>query len=195
MKNYILSIVFAASLMLPVATQADELGKIFAKVNELIAAKNYPKAMEELAWARKEIEKMHQARLGEILPPQIGDFKGGETQFQSALGITNIERTYSSGSQGIKVSISGGGGEGMGGLAGLAKMGMMFGAQPGTDQFRIDGVTASLTASSGSPELTAFLDSGSILTMTAQDGVDAAALKKFAEGFKLSELDSYLRGK
>lgn len=173
---------------------AEDLNTIFAKVNQLVESKSYPKAIAELSWARKEIEKMHQVRLGELIPASVGGFTGGEVQYQAALGFTNIERIYKNGDQEVKFTITGGSGEGMGGLAGLAKMGMMFGAQPGMEQFRIDGITATLNTTGSTPEATIFLDSGSIVTLNAQNGVDAAALKKFAEGFKFSELDNYLKG-
>ena len=172
---------------------AEDLNTIFSKVNQLVASKSYTKAMTELSWARKEIEKLHQVRLGELIPASVNGFTGGEVEYQAAMGFTNIERIYKSGDQEVKFTITGGG-EGMGGLAGLAKMGMMFGAQPGMEQYRIDGFTAALNTTGSTPEATIFLDSGSIVTLSAQNGVDAAALKKFTEAFKLSELDAYLKG-
>lgn len=196
MKRFALSLL-AISLYLPLSVQAEDINEVFKKVGEYVQQKNYPKAMEELQWAQKELEKMHQQRLGELLPPAVEGFKGEDTQFQSAMGFANIERQYVKGDQSIRLSISGSTGtEGLGGLAGLAKMGMMMGgSQPGKEQFRIDGRTASLDTSSGSPELTVFLESGSILQLQAgDDSVDGGSLKKFAQGLKLGELDSYLKG-
>lgn len=187
--------VFSLFAVAPSSTVvAEDLNTIFAKVNQLVASKSYPKAIAELSWARKEIEKMHQTRLGELIPSSVGGFTGGEVQYQAALGFTNIERIYKNGEQEVKFTITGGSGEGLGGLAGLAKMGMMFGAQPGMEQYRIDGLTATLNTTGSTPEATIFLDSGSIVTLNAQNGVDAAALKKFTEGFKFSDLDAYLKG-
>ena len=37
---------------------ADELDDTLAKVKQLVTEKNYSAALEELSWARKEIEKM-----------------------------------------------------------------------------------------------------------------------------------------
>ena len=151
--------------------------------------------MDELGWAKKEIEKLHQTRLGELLPADVNGFKGGETSFQTALGFTSIERTYEGAGKSIKLAIAGGGGGGLGGLAGLAQMGMMFGGtQPGMEQFRIDGTTASLNTTGSNPEVSIFLSSGSVLTLTGQDGVDGPSLMKFAEGFKFGEIDTYLKG-
>ncbi len=196
MKKVIVSLLGAFSVCGVQVALAEDINAIFKKVNDYAQARNYPKALEELSWAQKELTKLHQARLGELLPADVNGYKGTEPQIQSAMGFTSIERQYSQGEKEIKVSISGGsGGEGgLGNLAGLAKMGMMFGgAQPGTDQFRLDGRTATLKTD-GSPELTVFLESGSLLQLTASEGVDAASLKKFAEGLKIGELDSYLKG-
>lgn len=151
--------------------------------------------MKELSWAQQELEKLHQQRLAEILPAEVDGFKGDKPEVQSAMGFTTLEREYSKGEQRITLSISGGtGNEAMAGLAGIAKMGaMMGGMQPGVDKVRLGSLTATLDTTD-SPEMTVFLDSGSVVTLKTDDGVDGAALKKFAEGLKLSELDSYLKG-
>jgi len=175
---------------------AEDVNEIFKKVNQYISEQNYPKALEELSWAKKEIEKLNSNRIGTLLPKELNGFVGDEPKVQSALGFNNIERKYTSGSKSIEVSITGGGADGgMGGLAGLARMGMMMGGQqPGMDSFRIDGRTANLDATGGSPNLTVFLDSGAILKLDASNGVDAATLKSFAEGLKIGTVDSYLKG-
>ena len=182
-----------ASLFLSQPALAEDINEVFKKVNEYVQQKNYPKAMEELGWAQKELEKMHQARLSELLPGEIDGFKGGDTQVQQVMGFSNIEREYSNGEKSVRVAISGA--EGMGGLAGIAKMGMMMGGtQAGKDQFRIAGRTANLDTTSGTPELSIFLESGSLLQLSTSEGVDGPALKKFAEGLKVADLDAYLKG-
>jgi len=152
--------------------------------------------MEELTWAQKELEKLHQQRLSELLPAEVEGYKGGDTQVQQMMGFSNIEREYSNGEKNIRLAISGTSGtEGMGGLAGIAKMGMMMGAtQQGRDQFRINGRTASLDTTNSSPELSVFLESGAVLQLTTDEGVDGPALKKFAEALKIGDLDNYLKG-
>ena len=82
----------------------------------------------------------------------------------------------------------------MGGLAGIAEMGMMVGAEEGAETLRIDGKTACLKTQGDQPEITVALDSGSILKLEAQGGVSGNTLKDFAEGLKISELDNDLRG-
>ncbi len=166
-------------------------------MNEYVQQKNYPKAIEELSWAQKELEKLHQERLSELLPADVNEFKGGDTQVQQMMGFSNIEREYTNGEKSIRVAIitGTGGTEGMGGLAGLAKMGMMMeGTQSGRNQFRISGRTATLDTTTDSPELSFFLESGALMQLTTGDGVNGDALKKFAESLKLAELDAYLKG-
>jgi len=196
MKRYL---TIAAMLSLCFTSQhalGEDINEVFKKVNDYVQQKNYPKAMEELTWAQKELEKLHQERLSQLLPAEVEGFKGGDTQVQQMMGFSNIERDYTNGEKNIRLAISGTSGtDGMGGLAGIAKMGMMMGAtQAGRDQFRINGRTASLDTTNGSPELSVFLESGSVLQLTTSEGVDGPALKKFAEALKIADLDNYLKG-
>lgn len=191
-----LAIAAVVSALFSQVALGEDINEIFKKVNEYVQQKNYPKAMEELSWAKKEIEKLHQQRLAELLPNQIAGFTGGETQVQEVLGFSNIEREYTSGEKSIRLAITGSAGsEGMGGLAGLAKMGMMMGGtQSGQEKFRISGRTATLDTTNEAPELQILLESGSIVQLTTSNGVDGPSLKKFAESLKVAELDSYLKG-
>lgn len=182
------------SLILPLPCFAEDLNQIFTKVNDLVAKQNYPKALEELGWAKKEIESQNNKKIATLLPASVEGFTGAEPKIEGALGFTTIERKYTNAGKTIELSLTGGGGGGLGGLAGLAKMGMMMGGAPGMDQFRIDGRTASLNTEGSNPELTIFLDSGSMLMLKAASGVDAATLKKFGESLKVAALDDYLRG-
>lgn len=195
-----LKLTLVAALIFPVLSAqvayTEELAVIFKKVQELAAQMNYAGAMKELSWAQQELEKLNQERLSEILPAEVAGFKGEKAEIQSALGFTTLERQYSKGEQQITLSLSGGSGnDAMAGLAGIAKMGaMMGGVQPGVDKFRLGSLTATLDTNNSTPEITVFLESGSVVTIRTGDGVDAATLKKFAEVVKLAELDSYLKG-
>jgi hypothetical protein len=194
MKSKRLITAAVITICAPIFAHAEDINEIFKKVNTYVQEQNYPKALEELNWARKEIEKLNTQRIGTLLPNSLNGFNGGETKVQSAMGFNNIEKDYTQGEKSIKVSITGGGADGaMGGLAGLAKMGMMMGAQPGMDSFRIDGRTANLDTTSGNAELTVFLDSGAIMKLDGE-GIDGKTLKSFAEGLKITNLDNYMRG-
>jgi hypothetical protein len=190
------SLMIACLVMVtPQLSLAEDVNEIFKKVNGYITEQNYPKALEELSWAKKEIEKLNSTKIGTLLPATVNGFTGADVKVQSAMGFDNIERDYSGNGKKITVSVTGGGaGNAMGGLAGLARMGMMMGGQqPGVDSFRLDGRTANLDTTGGRAELTVFLDSGSILKVEGS-GVDAATIKSFAEGLKISNLDNYMKG-
>jgi len=177
---------------------AEDINEIFTKVNEQVTKKNYAKALEELGWARKELEKLHRERVQSFFPNQLGDFTGGKFEANSALGFTNIERTYSKGENTLRLSLSGesGGGQGLGGLAALGKMAAMFGQQSGQESLRIAGRTATLSQQEGSDsaELMIFLESGSMLKLEQSSGAQGSALKALAEKIDLAGLDGYLKG-
>lgn len=193
MKRYFLFVAVFAALALP--AHAEDLDQIFKKVNEYVAAKNYPKAIEELGWAQKEIEKMNGEQLKSYFPEEIIGYKGQPFKVNSAMGLTNLERTYQNAAGQVKVSITGTGQAGaMGGIAAIGRMAAMMGNQPGMDSFRIDGLTATLKESSHRAELSVFLDSGSILKLESNKKEIAGDLRKIAEGLKVGEIDKYLKG-
>lgn len=199
MKKALLAASFA--LLVPMHAQAEDLNAIFKRVNDFIAAKNYAKALEELGWARKEVEKMNVTQIQTFFPDSLAGFTGAKFETNSALGLTNLEREYTKADGGARVKVtlsggSGGGGDaGLGGLAAFGRMAAMMGASQGQDTFRISGRTATLQgAEEGSPQLTVFLDSGSVLNLEGSDGATGDNLKSFAEALKLNDLDNYLRG-
>jgi len=179
---------------------AEELNAIFGRVNEYVKASNYPKALDELSWARKEIEKLHTAKLQTFLPDELAGFTGQKVEANTMLGLSNIQRRYTKGSLNVTVSITGAGGggaaSGLGGLAAFGRMAAMMGGEAGQETFRINGRTATLAVSEkgGGSELTVFLDSGSFLKIEMSKGKDAEALKAMAGAMDLDGLDKYLRG-
>jgi hypothetical protein len=193
MRNYLaIGVILLASANV---SMAEDINAIFQKVNEYVSKENYSKALEELGWAKKELEKLHTAKLTKLLPDEIEGFKGEPSKSQSALGFNTIEKKYKNGTKVISVSLTSGNSEMMGGLAGLAKMGMMMGgAQEGEDSFRINGKTAVILDNGGNPDLTVFLDGGYVLKLDGRSGVDTETLKKFAQAIKLAEIETYLKG-
>ena len=199
-------IVLAAALSLcclPAIGMAEDINDIFKRVNDLVASKNYTKALEELTWAQKEIEKLNLTQVQSFFPDTLAGFTGAKFEANSALGMTNLERQYSKAgsSETVKLSLSGSssGGAAAGGLGGLAafgRMAAMMGGGQGQDTFRISGRTATMQKEDGSDsaQLTVFLDSGSILSLELSNGSDASVLKTMAEALKLNDLDNYLRG-
>jgi hypothetical protein len=191
----------AACLSMAASAAAEDINDIFKKVNELVQAKNYSKALEELGWAKKEIEKMNSKQLESYFPDTLNGFKGQPVSASNALGFTNIERLYKKDeSTSVKVSLTGSGPGGvpggLGGLAAFGKMAAMMGNNgDGSDTFRINGRTAQLEEHSDEKraELTVFLDSGSILKFEGSN-TDGGALKQMAEALKIGDLDTYLKG-
>ena len=173
---------------------ADEIDKIAAKVSEYINAGNYPKALEELAWYQKEVEKLHFARILDFFEEELAGYKRQQPKIQSTVRLSTVEAIYSNESEQIKAVLTGssGGSVGtMGGLAALGHLAAMQGAAAGQDPFRLNGFTATLNHQRRRPELSIFLHSGWILKIVAPD---AKTARSFANVFPTVELNEYLKG-
>jgi len=185
-------------LLLSTTVLAEDLKTILDRVVSLEKEGNYPKALDELGWARKEIEKKNSEMIGTLLPDSLAGFTGGKVETNGALGFNTVEREYAGENMKVKVSITSGGPGGnnqaMGGLAALGQMAAMFGQQAGQDVFRVDGMTASLNTEGSTPDLTVFLTGGSILKFELTKGTDTATLKKMAETIGVSKIDSKIKG-
>ena len=175
---------------------AEDLKTILDKVMALEKEGNYQKALDELGWAKKELEKKNSEQLVKLFPDELGGLKGEKAEVNSALGFTNIERNYSNDATEVKVSITGTGGAagGLGGLAAFGQMAAMMGAQSGQDVFRIDGMTASMEGEGSNSKLSVFLSGGSILMFDMVRGKDDSILKKMAETIGVSKIDNKLKG-
>lgn len=176
---------------------AEDINAIFKKVNDLIASQNYSKALEELKWASKEIETLHSKKLEAFLPDQLAGYNGEKVSSGSAIGITNIERSYKGADGSVKVSLTnmGGAAAGLGGLAQLGQMAAIFGGSNGMESFRVQGRTAQLDTTGVNPSLTVYLESGSMLQFAGNGKVKGELLKTMAEAMKLDDLDNYLKGR
>jgi hypothetical protein len=182
----------------PIAVQAEDLKPIFEKVQQYYQEKNYAKALEELSWAQKEIEKANTAATVGFFPDEVEGYKGGKVENANVFGITNIERNYrKSDNDSIKVSLLGGS-KGqqnpLGGLAAMGQMAAMMGGQNGMDSFRMDGRTAMLEKQDDSATLTIFLDGGTMMKFEKNGSNDGESLKKFANGFKIADIEKHLKG-
>lgn len=189
---------FISAVCMASTVQAEELNTLLKKVEELTNAGDYTKALEELSWAKKEIEKKHLKKLEDFFPAKLGEYSGDKTKTTSAMGMTSLERQYNSGNKRIRLSLAGGGGKDspLAALGGLGQMAAMYGGnQPGVESFRIDGRTAMLQSNGRSPELTVFLESGSMLKIEVVSGeMEGEELKKLVDNVNLDDLDNYLRG-
>ena len=191
---------FSIFFLTAATVNAEDINSIFNNINNLVAQKNYPKALQELDWARKEIEKLNMARMQEFFPEALNDFKGGKLEANSALGFTNMERLYVKGSAKVKLSLTGGTGEGAQALSGLSQLGRMAAMMNGTnasgnETTRIQGFTTVMeTAQNGNISATVMLDSGAILKLEGSGGVKSKDLKQMVESLKPEEIEKYLKG-
>ena len=180
--------------------KAEEIDTIFSKVKEYMGQQNFTKALEELSWAKQEIEKKNSEKLQSFFADDVAGFKGDKAQINSALGFTSIEKNYKSADKGsLKVTLTGGSsaaGGGLGGLAQIGKMAAMFGNQAGMETVRIQGRTATIEKDQNSKgsSISVFLDSGSVLKVDSNTSKDTEMLKAFIEALKVEELDKYLKG-
>jgi len=196
-RPFVTAIVAGAALATPAF--AEDLKQIFEKANQYYVEKNYAKALEELSWAQKEIEKANSQVTQGFFPAEFEGYKGGKIEGANIFGINSLEREYTkSGSSPIKVSLVGGsksqGQNPLGGFAAIGQMAAMMGNQPGMESFRMDGRTATLEAQQDSSSLTVFLDGGSMLKFEQNGSGDGELLKKFATGFKIADIEKHLKG-
>lgn len=202
-SSYPLRVVSLASLGLLAVLHAapacaDDLKQILDKAQQYYQERNYAKALEELSWAQKEIEKANSEVTLSFFPNEVAGYKGGKVENTNILGITNIERTYSKGdSESIKVSLIGGS-KGqqnpLGGLAAMGQMAAMMGGQTGMNSFRMDGRTATMEKQDDSASLTVFLEGGSMMKFESDGSNDEESLKKFAGSFKIADIEKHLKG-
>jgi hypothetical protein len=189
--------ILAATLLCSQVVRAEELDPIFTKVKTLVSSGDYSKALEELKWASKEIEKLNAKKIETFFPDSLNGFTGSKINTGGALGMTNIERTYMKGKDGFQIALTNLGsaaGGALGGLAQLGSMAAMFGGQNGIESVRINGRTAQLDSTGSEPKLTLFLDGGSMLNVEGKGAVKTEDLKAAIEAMKIDDLEKYLKG-
>jgi hypothetical protein len=198
LKRVVWGIILLGSGMNTRLVLAEELDKIFEKVSEYVSVKNYPQALEELSWARKEIEKKHLEKLKDFFPAKLLGFEGEKFSAHSAFGMSEVERRYVGPGVMIKVSLMGSSKprHGVGGLPQFGEVAAMMGMHnTSQDTLRIQGFTATLEEKvTNRVALSIFLDGGSIFKLEMTKKADADLLKKVAEELNLQGLDAYIRG-
>lgn len=195
LKYLLLSSVIVSAV--PVSRcHGEELKDLLGRVQKLADEKNFPKALEELNWVQKELQKQHSTQLERFFPNEIKGFKGDKVKANAALGFSQVERTYTKGEQTITLSLAGGSSAGgIGNLAQLGKFAAMMGTESGQETIRVHGKTAQLEGDDESQyALSIFLESGSVLKLDASSGIKSTELKDFAEAILVEDLDKYLKG-
>ena len=110
--------------------------------------------------------------------------RGGQLDSNSAMGTQVISRDYTKGGNTISVTLTGGSGKGMGGLAALAQMGMMGGGK----KIRVQRRTVMDNSDGEEVSFMASLNSGAMLAFESYD-TDNASVLEFIKAFPIAELD------
>jgi len=141
-------------------------------------------AIEEARWCLEGLEQIKQEQSSAVFPDKINGFTGGELQANSAMGMQVISRDYVKGDQTISVTLTGGSGQGVGGFAALAQMGMMGGGK----KIRVQSRTVVDASQGDSVSFMASLKSGGVLNFESYDA-DNATVLEFVKAFPIAELD------
>lgn len=204
LATLLLAGVWMLSLLLNAAADShtgsqDTMEKLVDNMRKYVQAGNYPKALEELGWIRRDLEKRDIEATLKFFPDAFNGFQGDRATTQSAMGMTTIERRYQNASQTITVSLLGGSGsaqDAIGGLAALGRLAMMQQQPtgPGQNMFRVDGRTAILNEHGNRAEVIINLQSGGVLKFVMKRDGDATILREAAQAFPIADLDTYRRG-
>lgn len=144
-------------------------------------------ALEEARWCVEALEQLKQQQATSLFPDQIAGFIGGEIQNQKAMGFSMIERNYNKDGQTITVGLNKGSGQGMGGFAAIAQMGMMGAGK----KLRIQRRMVTDMTEGSSVQFMLSLKSGGMLRFESSN-TDHATVLDFAQQFPIAELDESL---
>ena len=203
-----LSVGVAAGVILlgvsPVSAQTQEsFDDLLGRAKQLQSEGKFQQALTELSWAREKLEKQHLERLKSFFKPTIGELTGKDFKANAAMGLTSVEREYTSASgERLKVTLAGSSGEkgtpgaGFGALAGMAQMAAMMDNSGNTETLRLHGQRAVLSDMNGKLKLTLPLDSGSVITIeSVRNKADKDAVIALASGLDVEGLNQYLAAK
>lgn len=193
----LLGLAVASTLFLSIVgvARAENIDELFQNLKKYVEQEQYPNAMEELQWMQRELDKLHFEKVKSYFPDELNGYRGGDTNSQTVLGFTNLNRAYEGGGSEIDVALTGGASV-AGGMAALLNMVNVLGRQEDSTTFRLDGRTATLVSDpDGSASLSVILKSGSLLTFEAKSLEDVEVLRQVAGAFPVAELDDYLAGR
>jgi hypothetical protein len=179
--NLLLVVLFFSATAL-----ADELSDSLARVRELSAAGNYPRAMKEAEGVQKELRTRHERRLAGFFPDVVAEFRA-----EPARGVS---RSYRKGDLTIEVVLQEFSAT-QRAMLDMAQWGMRMGAQMMSETLNLEGCPASLEARPGqdTAAMTIELANHARLRLELRGSSDGTLLKTFAGSLRLGELDRYLR--
>lgn len=150
---------------------------------ELASKGDIDGAIEEASWCLEGLQQIKQEQNSAVFPDEINGFTGGELESNSAMGMQVISRDYSKSDQTISVTLTGGSGQGMGGLAAIAQMGMM-----GGKKIRVQRRTVVDNSDGDDISFMVSLNSGSMLMFESSD-LNHDTVLEFVKAFPIADLD------
>lgn len=196
MKKLTASCLCVLFFLAPISVGAEEIvdnvEKTFDKAMEYIKKGNFVKAKKELAWAQKDIDKLHTKRLLTYLKDELAGLSGKPVTTSAVLGMLAIQREYVKGDIRVKVSLTS---VGTGGLGAIGRMATMFGqGNPNVENFRVGDHSGTLETARGRLTMTIYLEAGPILKLEMRGSEDKNLLQDMRKDIPLDELNKYLKG-
>lgn len=165
---------------------ADNFTELTNNSKKYYEQKRYYKAIEELEWAKKELNNLHFEKLKGYLPVNVTGYAHTDSG-QDVVGIKGLERTYRQDDSGNDVTINIMSGSSAGGTAGLGAF-MNFAnwantMDPQSSMVMVKGLKGSMRYDSDSQEatLTFSLPQNVVVTITSNGFPNGDEAKKFAE--------------
>ena len=191
MKPYVLF--FISSALVLNANQAiaqiqEEAANACTEAAILIAEDDIVGALDEAKWCVESLQQIKQQQMLTVFPDTVEDYIGGELNNQSAMGLTILEREYSSADGKINVSLTTG--SAGGGLAALAQLGMGLNGGGGK-KLRIQKRTVLDLGDSSQGQYMVQLKSGATLAITSNE-LNSEQLLPFVKVFPIAKLDDAL---
>ena len=187
MFNKYLPAVLALTLFPVLVSAAEDLAASCSEAASLYSKNDIDGALEEARWCVEALEQIKQKQASDTFPDEVAGYKGGDIRRQKAMGFSVIERDYRKGGEMITVSLNDSKGGGLGGIATIAKMGMMGAGNKIRIQRRevIDMTEGDRVA------FMVVLKSGGMLRIESSN-VDHANTLAFVKQFPIAKLDDAL---
>ena len=191
MKAMVAGVALGCSLITSAQVSAelkDEAATACTEAARLIEEEDFVGALDEAKWCVEGLQQIKQDAVLTVFPDAIEGFEGGELNNQSAMGITVLERDYSSSEGDVSVTLTTG--VAGGGLAALAQLGMGLGAGTGK-KLRIQKRTVLDMSEGNKRQFMVQLKSSGMLNITSSS-LDTEALLLFVRAFPIAKLDDTL---
>lgn len=184
----VLSTTLALGTSQAVAQTKEDAAAACTEAANYIVEDDLAAALDEAKWCVENLQQLKQKAMLTIFPDTVGAFAGGEMSNQSAMGMTMLEKDYSSADAVVSVSLTTG--VAGGGLAALAQLGMGLNGSGGK-KLRIQKRTVLDLGDSTQGQYMVQLKSGATLAISS-DELNAEQLLPFVKAFPIAELDDAL---